>query len=163
MSDVTAALDRLREAASELPLFEWDQPPTFAPGLPNHRTSTHGENLPADALSFLRACSHIAAADVHNGYFIGGPDSFAPVDRQAPHPHEADVDGELRPLIKIGSDGAGNAFLMALGPSNLIFKWHHETDLLEPIAQSFSTFLGVIATDWEHYVSGDSSHKFVSG
>lgn len=164
LQEVARALSRLRAAASRLPLYDWDEVPNFSPGfspaeLDEIRIRLPG--LPDDAAMFLRECSEISAADMHNGYFVGGLGCFALA--RSPLPEELRIGHVSVPITAIGSDGGGHRFVLALGSNNPVAKWNHETGKFTIVASSFTEFLTTMAKDWECFVAGDSKRRYLSG
>ncbi len=158
MKDINSILQRLRISGAYLPLFDWDEPPSFSPGLNADDSYRLPKTAPEDLRIFLSLCGEISAADIHNGYFIGGEATLNPsVWSALPSKHDS------IPLLPIGSDGGGNAFLIKLSDPHLVYKWNHESGELQQVAESFSDFLERIATDWEHYIDDDHDYVYISG
>jgi hypothetical protein len=162
MTDINSLLSRLRKAAEHLPLYEWDHAPRFGSGLSDVECEAiqkiANTDLPDDFLTFLKYCGEISGMTVHNGYAIGGP----PLPRDESIMTIKPQGRSLRAII-VAQDGGGNAFLMCLGVRNSIWKWNHETDELQWIADSFIELLERVAVDWEKYIENDYGHEYISG
>ena len=178
---VLTALRRLKATGEEVAAMELPYPasaPSFGPAccdaeieelLASYRAAVPGY------ATFLSACRRIDGADVHNGYFIYSPLTAV---TQLHTPRRIVVGDEPRlrevPVLAVGGDGCGNAFLIGLdGPeAEAVWKWNHEhppredgvgrTGLVK-IADSFVAFLDRLATDWERFASGDTTWTYVSG
>lgn len=101
--------------------------------------------------------------DIWNGYWIGGLISIQQMMEQRSFPSRYAEATENYSLIPIATDGGGNAFLMALGQKNLVWKWWHETGKMDLVAKNFSEFLARVSADWEHFLTKDCTWKYLSG
>ena len=75
------------------------------------------------------------------------------------------ADGTI-PVLPVGADGGGNVFLMQLRPPHIVLRWYHETGEtgdavsashhgLQPVSDSFVSFLERIREDWSHFLGPD--------
>ncbi|HWE94867.1 MAG TPA: SMI1/KNR4 family protein [Tepidisphaeraceae bacterium] len=118
--------------------------------------------LPNDFVTFLSVCEAVIAMNVWNGYWVGG---IVNVTRSVLHPvysTKVPDEAEESAVVPIAADGGGNDFLLALR-SGQVWKRDHETGNARIVAASFTDFLGRVAEDWEHFLSGDDSWRYLSG
>ncbi|MEM7165727.1 MAG: SMI1/KNR4 family protein [Planctomycetota bacterium] len=164
-NSIARSLERLRAVASELE--SWHTPVTFARGLTQEEIAELQLALPAelpeDAVEFLTQCSAIEGPDVQAGYSIGGRACFAPARSADRWPGHLKVGDAEAPLTVIGDDGITNRFLLALGATNPVVKWDHESGGVVVVAESFQGFLATVAKDWEHYLARDGGHDYLAG
>ena len=146
---VEELLAQLRELALALPRpgCDWEDRPHFDP--PGSAATLAAIEkmapfpLPADFRKFLSRTNAVVGMSVHNGYWIGQIDRLSLTD------FPRLVGGE--PALPIGTDGGGNAFLLAA--NGHVGRWDHETGTFAEVAPSFETFLERIVADWAAYIS----------
>lgn len=155
---VETTLTRLHELASELPRpgCAWEERPRFKPSLAPQSVveleRIAGFPLPADLREFLKQSEAVVAMAVHNGYWLGDVKHL--IDRGS-FPRVAE--GES--AIPVATDGGGNAFL--LGASGRVWRWDHETNKLQLVAESFGSLLERVAEDWAAYISAQPGWSFL--
>jgi hypothetical protein len=158
---VDVSLARLRELALAIPRpgCHWEERPRFDPSATPESLAEFerlaGFALPGDLRTFLEQTDAIAGMSVHNGYWIGSTEQLARSMEAGTFPRK--VNGEQ--AIPVATDGGGNAFL--LGESGRVWRWDHETDKVNIIAESFDAFLERVADDWAAYVSERKDWRFL--
>jgi SMI1 / KNR4 family (SUKH-1) len=158
---VTTTLARLRELALALPRpgCEWERRPTFDPPATPQSVADFehlaGFAFPADFRAFFAETNAVVGMSIHNGYYLG--DAKGPARSLHRKDFPSIVKGER--VAPVATDGGGNAFLLsAIGH---VWRWDHETDKVEMIAESFESFLEKVADDWAAYVSDKPGWRFL--
>lgn len=163
MQSIDALLFRLHELAMEFPD---DERPIFNGPASEEAISSFqaaaSAQLPDDFAAFLRKCDSIIAMDVWNGYWIGGVEGLLGNIDCNDFPSEVLEGKSPVAVVPIATDGGGNAFLLALS-GNKVWKWNHESGDTELIAHGFTSFLGRIVEDWEHFLRNDAAWGYLSG
>jgi hypothetical protein len=175
IDDSTARIDRvlrdLRTLGAEIANHDFGYPveeATFETGAAASRIEAIGaivaEPLPIDYSYFLSKCAGVVAMDFHNGYVIHTPEEVVRVFRQAGAPKRVTTaDGALS-VLPVAADGGGNMFLLQLGPPHVVLRWDHEIgeiaddgahQSLQPMSDSFASFLERIREDWSHFLGPD--------
>jgi hypothetical protein len=155
---VAKTLTRLRDLALALPRpgCAWEERPRFDPPATSQSVAdlerVAGFRLPDDFRVFLGETASVVGMSVHNGYWLGGVEQLI---KGSGLPRT--VKGEN--AIPVSTDGCGNAFLLAAGGG--IWRWDHETDRVEEVAESFGAFLERVAEDWDAYISAKPGWRFL--
>jgi hypothetical protein len=158
---VATTLARLRQLAELFPHpdMPWETRPEFHPPLsPESISDLEGEwacSLPQDLRAFLGLCGGINAINIRNGYWIGV------LDRSRGLPEAVTTDDGNTVVVPIAIDGGGNAFLLAPAYGR-VWRRDHETGMVRPVAESFSTSLERIADDWEHHLRDDRNWVYLT-
>jgi hypothetical protein len=177
MSDVTVRIDRalqdLRSLGAEIANQDFGYPvaeSTFESAADASRIGTIAAlietPLPADYTYFLSQCGGFVGMDFHNGYVVHTPEEVVRFLRESSSPQRVTTADGVVPVLPVASDGGGYLFLLQVGATHGVLRWDHETgggsdalsstpESLQPIADSFASFLERIRDDWSHFLGDD--------
>jgi hypothetical protein len=177
MSDVTVRIDSalrdLRTLGAEIANQDFGYPveaATFDSGADASRSGAVAAlveaPLPSDYIYFLSQCAGVMGMDFHNGYVLHTPEEVVRRLSEGGLPRQVTTADGAVPVIPVASDGGGNVFLLQVGPPYGVLRWDHETggggdapasahDGIQPVADSFASFLERIRDDWRHFLGDD--------
>ncbi|ULC58928.1 SMI1/KNR4 family protein [Flaviramulus sp. BrNp1-15] len=107
-------------------------------------------NLPQSYIKFQKNCGHISALDIHNGYWLDKGEKVLERLNQ----------NKNQKLLIIGSDGGGNLFKLNI-QNDSIYKTNPAGNNPIIISNSFEEFLEQLVLDWQHFLNGDASWKYI--
>ena len=160
-NSIEDALVRLQDAAGLLPESER---PTFRGAASAQQIdaleAAVGNRIPDDFRMLLQTCDAIVAMDVHNGYWIGGAEALARSVARGDFPRVVSDGSTSAPAMPIATDGGGNAFLARIADGS-VWRFDHETGIVEPVASSIDGFLHRVAEDWVHFAADDHQWHYI--